>query len=62
MFWKKKEATVKGVVYQCQVPGCGLDCSDEATLKRHTAWAHQAAAAPGKQAEAMKSQPQNTRA
>ena len=49
MFWKKKEAPAKSVSHQCQVPGCGLVCNDETSLKRHMSWAHPTAAGAGKQ-------------
>ena len=45
MFGKKKPIAAKGVSYRCQVPGCGLSCTDEQTLKRHMDWAHSAKAA-----------------
>jgi hypothetical protein len=50
MFGKKK-VTTKGVIYQCQVPGCGLNCGDEQSLKRHTDWTHSAKAVPAKPAK-----------
>jgi hypothetical protein len=40
MFGKKKLTVLKNPGYQCQVPGCGLSCGDESTLKRHMDWAH----------------------
>ncbi len=43
MFWKKKAVVEKGTIYQCPVPGCGLSCTDEDTLRRHMDWAHPAA-------------------
>jgi hypothetical protein len=49
MFGKKKTVAVKGAEHQCQVTGCGLVCSDEATLKRHMDWAHPAGKTPATQ-------------
>jgi hypothetical protein len=40
MFGKKKPIEVKNANYQCQIPGCGLNCSDAQSLKRHMDWAH----------------------
>ena len=51
MFGKKKAVATKGVSYQCQVPGCGLDCTDEQSLKRHMDWAHSPKAASNKPPE-----------
>jgi len=52
MFWKKKATEEKRQNCKCPVPGCGLDCPDKETLRRHISWAHPAKLASYGQTEA----------
>ena len=49
MFWKKKADVSRTVSHKCEVSGCGLVCTDEASLKRHMDWAHPAVQSPGRE-------------
>jgi len=59
MFGKKKTMPLRNENFQCQVPGCGVNCLDRETLERHMNWAHRDLVASEKQKEAPLSQQQN---
>jgi uncharacterized C2H2 Zn-finger protein len=59
VFGKKKAIEVKNISYQCQVPGCGLICTDDVSMNRHMNWAHQEVVSSDKQTQTPNSRKKN---